>query len=302
MIRIICVLLFLVQYGIGKGQVSPLVTKEYMRGLNPVDEIPLFNTQEIKERRIDTAYVIYHPGSWSEYHPTINPCNCTFDDTLSRYCFDTQGRIIEYLNYIVPIKHRKSIYYDTLGRNKRFNYDADTVNYKSIITRKKRGNDSLTVSYYLLKFKKGLDTAIIEHRRYNVKGKLIESKSEVVPRNEYELDDDTREYTYHYKYDFDDQGRLIYYYSVGSGEYTKISYPPYGKLTEIFDITTNQVKEREVKLISNQRGYTTITYDTKQITLVPLEAGSKLFKLINFIDPGVLTLMYFHEIVYKYHD
>ena len=50
---------------------APLAIKEYERGLNPVDEITLFDLSEIKHRNIDTAYIIYHPGSWAESYPGL---------------------------------------------------------------------------------------------------------------------------------------------------------------------------------------------------------------------------------------
>jgi hypothetical protein len=102
--------------GFATAQVkAPLAIEEFTRGLNPTDEILLFDLTEIKARKIDTAYVIYHPASWAEYHPKINPCNCTYNDTLYLYRFDSEGRIIQYTYFQHLGDYSTTFYYDTLG-------------------------------------------------------------------------------------------------------------------------------------------------------------------------------------------
>ena len=86
-----------------KAQVKPpLAVEEYLRGLSPVDEIPLFDLTEIKRRKIDTAYIIYHPASWAEYDSSYNPCTCPYSDTLELYVFDYEGRIIQSTSFQQP--------------------------------------------------------------------------------------------------------------------------------------------------------------------------------------------------------
>ena len=295
---------------------APLVIEEYKRGLNPVDEIPLFDLNEIKLRKIDTAYIIYHPASWAEYDKIINPCSCSYNDTLALYRFDHQGHIIQYTYFQRLGDYSTTFHYDTLGNItsrdmfRRYGAYKGTTSYpynnsdtsssnKLIIKRRKEGNDSIITTIVFIKFSKGLDTAIIETKRYNSKGQLLEDQSSVNKRNALEFDDDTGENTYHYIYDYDDKGRLIYYRDFETKEYKRISYPFYGKLTEIFDVGTNELKARHTKMVNNENGIISITFENRQLVLTPLEKGSKLFKLQTFIDVGEVPLIQYHEIVYK---
>src|SRR5438067_12928299 len=102
---------------------------------------------------------------------------------------------------------------------------SDTTNFKTIIKRVKDRNDSVITEFSFWKFQNGLDTATIVKKRFNNRGKLIEVQSSVNKKNAREIDDDTGEYTYHLKYDYDDRDRLIYYRNLESNEYKRISYP-----------------------------------------------------------------------------
>lgn len=293
---------------------APLAIREYDRGLNPVDEITLFDLSEIKQRKIDTAYIIYHPASWAEYHPTGNPCTCPYSDTLELYVFDTEGRIIQSTSFQQLGDYSTTFHLDTLGNTisrtmyRRNNgkpssytvpYNLPDTNYKSVVKRPKVSEDSLITEVSFWRFKNGFDTATIVIKRFNDKGKLIEIQSSVNKRNAREIDDDTGEMTYHFKYEYDSEGRLILYQNVRSDNYKKISYPFYGKLTETYDVKTNQLKYQDIKMINEDKGVITVTFDNKQIILTPLEKGSKLFKLRTIITPGEFPLMEYHEIVYK---
>ena len=294
---------------------APLAFKEYERGLNPVDEITLFDLAEIKQRKIDTAYIIYHPASWAEYDSSYNPCTCPYSDTLELYVFDYEGRIIQSTSFQQLGDYSSTDRYDSLGNSiSRTLYRrngaktsshtislnlSDTTNYKNIVKRLKDGNDSLITEFSFWKFKNGLDTAIIITRRFNAHGKLIEVQSSVSKKNAREIDDDTGEATYHFKYDYDDEGRLIYFRDIYSNKYKKISYPFYGKLTEIYDVKTDNLDDREIKMINKENGIITVTFDNKRIILTPLEKGSKLINLKAIITSGKLPLMEYQEIVYK---
>jgi hypothetical protein len=302
---------------LAKGQVKPpLAIEEYDEGLNLFEEIRLFELREIKERSIDTVLIIYHPASWAEYESAINPCTCPYNDTLSRYVFDTAGRISEYTYFQQMGDYSTTFHFDTLGNTtartsyRRFGaktgystlkYDntPDTLTYKQHIKSKMIGTDSLVTIINFQKFSHGLDTATIEIKRYNQHGKLIEIQSSVNKKNELEFDDDTNSSTYHFKYGYDEEGRLIYYQDFSRREYKNISYPFYGKLTEIFDAASGQLKDRYVKTINEIKGVMNISYGWKQITLTRLEKGSKLFKLMTVVEQSEFPLLYYHEIVYK---
>jgi len=81
-----------------------------------------------------------------------------------------------------------------------------------------------------------------------------------------------------------------------------ITCPFYGKLTETYNVRTNELISTEVKLINNDNGVITITFDNGQTTtLTPLEKGSKLFKIRTIITRAgyAFPLIEYHEIVYK---
>jgi hypothetical protein len=311
---IVCTLLLLTIAT--QGQIKPpLAIEEFKEGLNPLEEIRLFDLKEIQKRRIDTVYIIYHPASWAEYHQT-NPCSCSYNDTLTRYVFDTEGRITEYTYFQQLGDYSTTIHYDTLGNrtaltqyrrygsragSNTLNFDSksDTSEFKQAFNRKKIGGDSIITIISFLKFTHGLDTATVETKRYNAKGKLVETESSVNKRNARELDDDTRSSTYHFKYNYDDSGRLIYYRDYFSHEYEKISYPYYGMLTEIYDASSNRLKYRNTKMIKEVESVISVTFDRKQVTLTPLERGSRLYKLRTILEQGDFPLLYYHEIVYK---
>ena len=291
----------------------PLAIKEYDRGTNPVDEITLFDLSEIKERKIDTAYIIRHRASWAEYCPAISPC--AYSDTLELYVFDDEGRIIQTTSF--PGDYSTTYRFDSLGNiistgsHRRYGdkpggyttpYNPpDTTMFKTVTKRVKEGNDSLITEISLWKFRNGngFDTATIVVKRFNDKGKLIEKQSSVHTRM---IEDCTGEMTYHFKYAYDNEDRLIYYQDLFLDTYKKITYPFYGKLTETYNVRTNELLSREVKLINNDDGIITITFDNGEATtLTPLEKGSKLFKLrTNITRAGyAFPLIEYHEIVYK---
>jgi hypothetical protein len=294
----------------------PLAIEENKEGINPLEEIRLFDLQEIRQRKIDTVYIIYHPAGWEEGYQPPNRDNCSYSDTLTRYVFDREGRILEYTYFQQFGEYSTTIQYDTLGNRlalisyrrygaragystHKFDTESETFNTKREFIRKKVGADSLITLIFFMKFSHGLDTAIIETWTYNTNGKLIELQSSVNKRNARELDDDTGSSTYHYKYDYDDSGRLTYYRDYESREYEKISYPFYGRLTEVYDPANNQLKEKRIKLVKEKEGVITITFDYQQITLTPLEKGSRLFKLRTIVQGGEFPLMHYDEIVYK---
>lgn len=294
----------------------PLVVHDYEEGINPVEEIQLFDLAEIKARRIDTVYIINHPAGWVLVDIDSKICANSYNDTLTRYIFDTQGRIVETTNFGQLGEYSKTYHFDTLGNQiaitmynrsgpysgyKTFRFDGlpDTLEFKRKFIRDKIGNDSLIAVINFMKLKKGMDTVTIETKRYNAKGKLIEVQSSVNKKNKLEFGDDTGASTYHFEYNYDEQGKLTYYRDYRTQEYQKISYPFYGKLTETFNATTNKIKDQKIKLINNEKGVITITSNRRQIILTPLEKGSKLFKLETFVDSDEFPVIQYHEIVYK---
>lgn len=313
--RIFFLLLVLTTFDV-QGQVKPpLAINDFREGLNPLDEIRLFDLNEIRSRKIDTVYIIYHPASWIEDDLKGKPCNCSYNDTIASYVFDKKGRIIEKSSINNVLGYASTAHYDTNGNRKAWtdhkrvdgiwksstrilNILDDSFSFKQIFIRGKDGKDSLITTITFLKFKNGLDTATIKIERYNERNILIETQQSINKKNEREYDDDTGSETFHYKYDYDEIGRLIYYRDFETREYEKISYPFYGKLTEIYNSLNDNLIERKVKLIKKDKEILTITLDGKQITLTPLEKGSKSYKLVTIVEANTFPYLYYHEIVY----
>lgn len=292
----------------------PLAIKEYKRGLNPVDEIPLFDQAEIKQREIDTAYIIYHPASWAEYDSLIHPCTCPYSDTMALYRFDSEGRIMQQTSFLQAGDYADTDYYDTSGNltargrykrkgnasgtNRIFPYARGMENSRIEIIRSMEGVDSLITEIVFFKFSHGMDTAFVKTKRYNQQGQLTEEISND-EKNADELGDDSGEGTYHFAYAYDGQGRLIYYRDFEYEVYEKISYPFYGKLTEEYTVHDNRLSGQRIKMIQEVDGVITVTLYGNQITLVPLEKGSKLYKLKATTSSGDMPLTEYYEIVYK---
>jgi hypothetical protein len=292
----------------------PLAIDEYKEGIyggiTPEEEIRLFDLNEIKKREIDTAYIIFHPSSWEGEYPN----ECSYNDTLKLYRFDSEGRIIQSTSFQDLGNYSTTFHFDSLGNTisrvmyskegsnpgtRTYPTQYDTTNYKYIIKRTKVGRDSILTKISLWRFKTGLDTAYIVKKVINQRGQLIEISSASNKKYELEIFDDSGELTYHYKYDYDDKGRLIYYQAFGSGYYERTSYPFYGKLLERYNDKTNILEERQVKLISENKGVITVTTDKSQVVLTPLEKGSKLYKLKTIISIGEFPLIGYYEIKYK---
>src|SRR6476469_2880445 len=97
---------------VSRAQVKPpLAVEDLKEGLNPVDEIRFFDLEEIKMRKIDTAYIIYHPASWGDTCDCINQLN----DTISINILDKEGRIIQKTIFRPPRPSHPIFIYDSLS-------------------------------------------------------------------------------------------------------------------------------------------------------------------------------------------
>jgi hypothetical protein len=301
-------------------------TPKYSNGSKEkFDEFPLFDLAEIKARKIHTAYIIYHPGSWADYDTLYNkmtnrdntPPWC---DTSHIYKFDDQGRIIQiaqldrypqiiydYDSTGYNIAETKS-YYTKDGKKKytrrEFPYkkQPDTASYVRVETKnEKTGTDSITTTIVFNKTlkasstkfeKKILDTIQINICRYNAQKLLVELEN-------IDFYDDVSLNNYHYRYGYDEQKRPIYFYDIKKGEYEKALYPPYGMLIEYFDARTNTLKDRFVYLIDIEDTLIRATSKAGQIVLTKLEKGSNLYKLKSVTSANEFPSIHYEEIVYK---
>ncbi len=285
------------------------VGRDYREGLNPVDEIPLFNKEEIKKKGFKTAYIVYHPPSWDGDY-----CSCSYNDTITTYHFDREGRISDKTQMTWLGMYGAVVWFDTLGNwTKRVNLrkkegkivKSDTFYYnlkpdsnsRYQVIREKIGEDSIITSIYFEKFKTGFDTAIVNTNYYNPEGKLIEEKSYSTEKYK-RLNDEAG--SFDYKYGYDSMGRLIYYMSVGAYYYSRIFYPPYGKLTETIDVRTEKLIDSDVKRIDISQSRIILTDGRSQIFLIRLEKNSKLYKLksVTSYDSDIPYIEYY-EIIYQ---
>lgn len=283
--------------------IEETVGRDYRNGLNPFDEIPLFNKEEIKKKGFKTAYIVYHPPSWDGDY-----CSCSYNDTITIYHFDPEGDIadktqwdwtgqygtIRNHDYLIKLRKKKD---NSIKRDTVLNYNLRDSSSRNKVIREKLGEDSIITSIYFEKFKTGFDTAIVNTNYYNIKGKLIEEKSYSTEKYRY-LDDAAE--SFHYKYGYDSLGRLIYYFAVGSDYYSRISYPPYGKLTETVDVKTKKLIDSDVKRIDISPSRIIITDGRSQIFLIRLEKNSKLFKLKTVTEyNSSVPYIEYYEIIYQ---
>jgi hypothetical protein len=296
-------------YSYSQQDVEDVVGRDFRSGLNPSDEIPLFNKEEIKKRGFTTAYIVYHPASWFEDQP------CSYNDTLAAYRFDNKGRIAEVTQFKTLGMFGTTFCYDTMGNwtkrisirkyeNNRVRRDTSLFdskpnpNSKYLTIRQKTAGDSLITGIYFEKFETDFDTALVFIKRYDPKHRLIEEKDYATKKYTKMLGCSSDDF-HHFKYQYDEKERLIYYRDMLSSTYSKISYPSYGKLTEIFHGKTQKLITTEPKFIAEDKGLFTISTKTRQITLVPLEKKSKLYKLKSIASSGEIPYMEYYEITYQ---
>ena len=134
-----------------------------------------------------------------------------------------------------------------------------------------------------------------------------DSKHRIIERTFYATDkfieaiDCATDSHHHEKYQWDEKDRLIYYSNGAS--YKKISYTSYGKFTEVYDRETGKLVALEPRFVSESNGVITISTNSSQITLMPLERGSKLYKLKTVAPVAAsadyIPMMEYYEIVYK---
>ncbi|MCX6316882.1 MAG: hypothetical protein NTW29_06310 [Bacteroidetes bacterium] len=288
-------------------------------GQEQQDKIPLFDRHELKVRKADSAYIIYHPASWAEYHPTLNPCNCPYSDTVAIYVFDKEGRVVQEINFVQLGDYGSGFQYDSTGKSiarisfrkegARRGYvyapylqvtDSNANDFRTTIVRQKDGTDSLITHIHFSRFQHGSDTAFVTVRRYNAGGQLIAIQSSVNARNKRELCDDTGEFTYHFTYAYDSAGRLTYKRNMREDKYTTYSYFPWGRISESRTAATGELLSSYYSLREDHKGGKTITDNNRLLILSPLEKNSKLFGLKTVVTSGEVPLVEYYEIVYKY--
>ncbi|PZR28115.1 MAG: hypothetical protein DI535_08140 [Citrobacter freundii] len=297
-------------------QIPPLAIVNSDENLHRDQQIKLFDLNELIARKIDTVYEIMHPASWAEEH-LFKPCDCAYSDTLKRYVFDSNGRLKEYTQYALLSTYLTTFYYDTAGNRIAIRKETrqngvlvqkplyaitktDSSGIRSILSTEIKGDDSISTSILLVKFQKGMDTALVEIRRYDAKRRLVERSKRIIPRNANEFDDSLDDKLYlHYLFTYDSQDRLTLYQDLENNEYLKISYLFFGRLTEVFDAKTNTRKDFRIRMVKETDKEIYVTSLTDGITLTKLEKGSKLIRLISRQISADIPMLEYTELVYR---
>ncbi|MET0574164.1 MAG: hypothetical protein ABWZ79_22295 [Pedobacter agri] len=239
-------------------------------GFRPYDtkHLALFDTNEIKGRKIKTAFIANVSGKRD-----IDG-NWENKDTCLIYNFDENGNVKD--------TGKQSTYY-----NKRRVY--------SISGPKK---DSTLTEYVLERFQKGLDTALIVKSRYKA-GNLVEY--EVIPTDLFNKEIGCRsgEPPYRYKYNYDDENRMVLDSNLITKESIRILYTPYGEHHRYYDGISNRPVRESVILIDSTTFSKTITSSTASIAITYFEEHSKLAALITIFNRSMSPAVTHYQIFYQ---
>ena len=287
----------------------------YGYGYNTIYETKLFDTAEIRARHFKIAYLIYHPCNWGAGKSNSS-------DTLLIYHFDTFGLEQEH-SYIDTIGKMTTWFLDKRGSVKRalclnINGDTlqddtakdvvDTVKRKESYSRIKDGLDSVFTTLILEEVVSGFDTlyymkTVVGENEKVKEYLVITSKS--IARQHHLMPTKT-----HYKYEYDDKGRLVTKKDLVSFKTYKTSYfdetiasrrtypPAQGEVYETVDATSNRILNAEIKF-KDEDDVITLTTKQKHVIITPLEKGSRLVKLLTVIVTKELPTVEYYEVSYK---
>jgi len=159
--------------------------------------------------------------------------------------------------------------------------------------------------YLLRKHKDKLDTTFIIKTKYNLQNRKIEE--EIIPSALYLRSISCRNGDHppsHYKYGYDEKGRLNLYRDCLSNEFLSISYPSYGELIKRFNSTTNQLIAESVNTIT-QGGYatntltTTITTPELQVVISKSQSEDNLIDLITVVKNSSFPEVKYYWFIYE---
>lgn len=226
-----------------------------------------FDVEAIKKNNYTRVYVIETSGKrdvdgFAEVR-----------DTLNIYYFDIFGHVIT--------EHR----------------EKDSSITKVTVSEK----DSTVFEYLFRNIRDHIDTAFILRRVYTKKGELIEHQ--LTPTNFYLRNTECATGAFHhYKYDYDESGRLIYYYDLRYWYYRRVHYTDYGKKVETFDFETNKLLDTEHVLVSkiNDLANNTLTItETNRTKQVSKSYSDNLLTLETIVELGYFPYIKYIEYEYK---
>jgi hypothetical protein len=234
--------------------------------LSEFEEAP-FDPTSIRKNKITKVYMIH---TWGERD--IDGF-AEKRDTLKIYQFDTLGRIL-----IENIK-------------------KDSFKTEIIV----KTGDSTIIEYHFKNFKNRFDTTFIFKKVYNKKGKLIEDQKTVSNLYLKALGCNKGDF-HHYKYNYDEAQRLVYYYDSKYWYYRKVVYTDYGKKVETYDFKTNKLLDTENILISkvyDQLNDSWSITETNRTTQVTKSYSDTLLKVVTIVNIDYFPTIKYIEYEYN---
>lgn len=230
-------------------------------------EKTVFDSIAIRKKKITKVYVIETSGK--------RDANGFAEkrDTLSIYNFDTLGHII--------------------AKNTRRDSALVKINLTAV--------DSTIMEYILRNYGVGMDTALVVKKVYLKNGKLIEEELTPTEFHKQAMSCITGD-NYHYKYEYDKYGRIVYYQDLKYWYYKRVHYTDYGKKVETYDFKNSTLLDTEFILINkvhdllNDTWTTTETNRTKQVSKSYVDNLLKIETIVT-IDffPTVKYIEYEYE-------
>jgi hypothetical protein len=295
----------------------PLALTPHPGNIDPSDYIELFDKKEIQSRKIDTAYVIYHSQSWPDASFQLAPKpDCFFSDTLERYVFDKNGWIKERSNFPRLSESEERQIYDSTGKiiflirvrkdksgsMREFVHDLRTqdtsfvkVHSYSTIERK----DSLSFSVVLYRLKKGMDTVAIYEVRYDEKRRKTEERRALNKRNQAEYADCVEGENFHYKYGYNEFGKLCLYDDLTSAYYDTLIYAGDMRIIRTIKKEDNSIYSEALTRISRHARQVVVANDLSQIVFTFLNERSKLVGLRSEITLSDVPSVQYYEVIYR---
>ncbi len=243
-----------------------------------------FESKIIKHKKVKKAYLI------NTYGNRDADGFAEFNDTISIYHFNKLGEIIDEYYYD---KEKKSFY--SVTNYKKSSQDSSIYKFSTSKT------DSTVFKYEFKNYGKGYDTAFIYKTIYNKNGKIIEY---LHSGTTFFLNSGACRHASerHYSYNYDKNGRLIYYQDYIHRYCKKISYTEYGKKIETIDFKSNKITDTEYVLINDVydelNNTRTITETDRNIQITKsFENGLLRIKSTESIGffPSIEYTEYFYE-------
>lgn len=237
------------------------------------DASGLFDSTEIKNRRIKSAALL------QTYE------GITAADTVYIYYFDTTGKVVAQVYFTPPSGDADGDSYvrDKVCDINSFNKIRSAQDSAAKIVFVKSTDDSTVNAYYIYMYPDGVDTSIRVTIKYNGLGQIIERKKEISDRYKQQAPGNAN-MAMHYKFRYDDSGRIVYRESVDRNRYTLINYTQYGVERKSYNSDNNEMLDSELIISLNCGDVYIQTNDRSELIAYKLEEGSALISRLVSIQ------------------